>query len=82
MTYTDRMEWGRLKREGIYVYTWLTHSVVLQKLTQHCETIIFKNKTKPLRIENRLWLPRRWRVGKGWIGSLGLADKNYYIQDG
>ena len=20
------------------------------------------------------WLPRGWRVGEGWIGSLGLAD--------
>lgn len=24
-----------------------------------------------------------WReVGKGWIGSLGLSDVNYYIQNG
>ena len=22
------------------------------------------------------------RVGQGWIGDLGLADANYYIQDG
>ena len=21
-------------------------------------------------------------VGEGWIGSLGLADKNYYMQNG
>ena len=26
-----------------------------------------------------LWLPRGEQVGKGWIGSLGLADANYYI---
>ena len=23
-----------------------------------------------------------WRVREGWIGSLGLADANYFIQDG
>ena len=27
-----------------------------------------------------LWLPRRG-LGEGWIGSLGLADTNYYIKD-
>ena len=26
-----------------------------------------------------LWLPRRRWVGEGLIGSLGLADANYYI---
>ena len=26
-----------------------------------------------------LWLPRGREVIKGWIGSLGLADANYYI---
>ena len=27
---------GRLMREGIYVYIWLTHIVAQQKLAQHC----------------------------------------------
>ena len=27
-------------------------------------------------------LPRQRRTGEGWIGSLGLADANYYIQNG
>ena len=27
-------------------------------------------------------LPRGRDVGEGWIGNLGLADVNYYIQDG
>lgn len=27
-------------------------------------------------------LPRRKDVGKGWTGTLGLADANYYIYDG
>ena len=30
---------GRFKREGIYVYIWLVHSVVQQKLTQHRKAI-------------------------------------------
>ena len=30
--------------------------------------------------ENRLVVAKR--VGEGWAGSLGLADANYYINDG
>ena len=30
----------RTKRVGIYVFTWLIHFVVQQKLTQHCKAII------------------------------------------
>ena len=45
------MEMGverRLKREGICVYTQLIHTLVQQKLTQHCKAMIlqFKNNTK------------------------------------
>ena len=29
-----------------------------------------------------LWLPKGGEVGEGWIGSLGLADTNDYIQNG
>ena len=32
--------------------------------------------------ENRLWLPRQGWGGEGRIGSLGLAETNYYILDG
>ena len=28
------------------------------------------------------WLPKRRGMVEGWIGSLGLADANYYIQNG
>ena len=31
---------GRLRREGTYVYIWLIHFVVQQKLTQHCKATI------------------------------------------
>ena len=36
------------KREGIYVYIWLSHFVVQQKLTGHCELTIpqFKEKVQ------------------------------------
>ena len=27
-----------------------------------------------------LWLPKGKVLGEGWIGSLGLADTNYYIR--
>ena len=39
---------GRLKREGICVYTQLIHTLVQQKLTQHYKAMIFqlKNNTK------------------------------------
>ena len=33
---------GKLKREGIYVYIWLIHVVVQQKLTQHYKAIVFQ----------------------------------------
>ena len=35
----------RLKGKGVYVYIWLIHDVVQQKLTQHFKAVIlqFKN---------------------------------------
>ena len=33
---------GAFKREGIYVYTWLTHDVVRQKIAQHRKAIILQ----------------------------------------
>ena len=32
---------GRFRREAIYVYIWLNHVVVQQKLTQYCKAILF-----------------------------------------
>ena len=34
------------KREGIYVYLWLIHVDVWQKLTQYCKAIILQLKLK------------------------------------
>ena len=42
---------GRDVREGIYVYIWLIHFVVQQRLTQHCKAIILHFKKK----ERRKW---------------------------
>lgn len=33
-----------LKREGIYLYLWLIHTDVQQKLVHHCEAIILQLK--------------------------------------
>ena len=30
---------GKSKREGIYVYIWLIHFIVQQRLTQHCKAL-------------------------------------------
>ena len=36
---------GSFKREGTYIYLWLIHVDVSQKLIQYCRTIIFQLKT-------------------------------------
>ena len=54
---------GRLKREGPCVYTRLSHVVVQQKLTQHCEAVtlqFLKNKIKRNCYESAVW---SWSVG-------------------
>ena len=33
-------------------------------------------------IEDRLVVAKAENVGEAWIGNLGLADANYYIQNG
>ena len=41
------MEWelgGRLKMDGTYVYLWLIHVDIWQKLTQNCKAIILQIK--------------------------------------
>ena len=35
---------GRFKSEGTYAYLWLIHTVIGQKPTQHCKTIILQLK--------------------------------------
>jgi len=50
-TQRSGMGWGlegRFKREGIYAYLWLIHSVVWQKPTQYCKLIILQLKIKKI----------------------------------
>ena len=35
-------------------------------------------KQKQTQRHRNVWWPRGKRVGEGWIGSLGVADTNYY----
>ena len=45
--------------------------------------LIFEGFYRLTDIENRLVVAKgEGVVGEEWIGSLGLADANYYIQDG
>ena len=46
----------RLRREGIYVYIWLIHDAVQQKLTQHCKSnfIPIKKLTKIMIISDTI----------------------------
>ena len=53
--------WGETQEGGdmgIYVYVWLIHFVVRQKLAQHCRAIILQDvKKKKRRRRKVLWLP-------------------------
>ena len=40
---------GRFKREGTYVYLWLIHVAIWQKLTQYCKAIILQLKINKLK---------------------------------
>ena len=40
---------------------------------------IYKTETDSQTQRTDLWLPRVRKIGEGWIGSLALAEANYYI---
>ena len=42
----------------------------------------YATETDSLTKRTDLWLPRGRGVGEGWSGNLGLADANYYIENG
>ena len=44
--------------------------------------LIYKTEANSQIQKTDLLLPRGREVGEAWIGSSGLADANYYIQDG
>ena len=41
--------------------------------------LLYKTETDSQTQRTDLRLPRGGGVGEGWIGSLGLAEANYYI---
>ena len=41
--------------------------------------LIYETDTDPQTYRTDFWLPWGREVGKGQIGSLGLADASYYI---
>ena len=41
-----RVEKGRIKREETYIYLWLIHVNVWQKLSQYCKVMILQLKIK------------------------------------
>ena len=49
-----------------------------------CDTneLIHVTETDSQTQRTDLWLPRGIGVGEGWTGSLGLANANYYIENG
>ena len=53
------------------------------KLKYDTNELTYETETDRLTgIENSLWFPSGWEVGKEWTGSLGLAGANHSIEDG
>ena len=70
----------RLKREGIYVYTQLIHTVVQKKLAQHCKAILlqfFKFLQIKTKIKQRKG--QDWEEGE-WLCSQGRPKKRDYTR--
>ena len=52
-----------------------------QNLKYDTNKLIYKPEIDSQTQRTDLCLPREGReVGEGWVGSLGIADANYYIQ--
>ena len=54
---------GGSRERGIYVYLWLIHILVWQKLAQHCKSIILQLKKIFLSIYSMLHFVKK-KVGK------------------
>ena len=73
----EHAKWSNSKRERQISYD-ITFMWNLRKVRYKCTYI--QNRNRPTDIEN--WLVVAKEKGKGeerWIGSLGLADTDYYI---
>ena len=51
-------------------------------LKYNTSELIYETETDSQTWRTDLWLLRGRGGGEEWIGSLGLADTNYYIQNG
>ena len=60
----------------ILLVTYIPHVTYMWNLKHDTNEFILQNRNRLT--ENRLWLPREG----GWIRSFGLANTNYYMQDG
>ena len=79
---------GRFKREGIFVYLWLIHVEVWQKITKFCKPIILqlkklikkkknqssKNGVSMETTQEEAVLSRKWGRGKTWTQSRPQAQ--------
>ena len=72
-----------------FAVTWMDIEItILREASQkenwyHLYVDSLQNRNRLTDIENRFVIAEgNGRVGEGWIGSLGLADANYYIWNG
>ena len=71
-------KWSKSERERQIPYN-ITYTWNLKYDTNEhiCET-----ETRLTETENTFVVAKGEGAGEGWIGNLGLADANYYIQNG
>ena len=51
-------------------------------LKYNTNELIYETEADSQTYRTDLWLPRGRGVAEGWIGSLGSADANYYVENG
>ena len=73
---------GPFKREGTYVYLWLTHVDVWQKSTQHCKAIILRSKLSNFLKRDK---DGSWNMDRNkWVNFKDIRDtinKNLLVMD-
>ena len=60
----------RVKREGTYIYIWMTHIDVWQKPTQFCKAII-------LQLKNKFKIRKRRNPRKSEFSPSGRMDQHH-----
>ena len=70
-----RLEGGRFKREGTYVYLWLIHADVWQKPTQYCKAIILQLQINNFFLKSMVSNAENWiRWGKKAIHESDVRE--------